>query len=170
MEQNRERLSVGGEDGNLAGSTVQGLGDCGGTLASGNVSSRLGRRGRTLVGTLLRLAELSGGLDEVEDLLGEGGIGQRPGCEAGQWLSMGYRCACAHDKWESRKDDIPAESSDMMKLEKYGRIGSPVGGSLPYVDGEKKWWVVGEGIAARASTGALSKGGMGLFFPSSGKP
>jgi hypothetical protein len=59
MQQDCERVGVGSEDGNLAGVAVQSLGD--------------------LVGALLGLTVVGGRLEEVEDLLREGRVGQRPG-------------------------------------------------------------------------------------------
>lgn len=59
VQQDRERLRVGGQDGNLAGAAVQRLGH--------------------LVGALFGLANVRRRLQEVENLLGQGGVGQRPG-------------------------------------------------------------------------------------------
>lgn len=60
VQKNGEGLGVGGENGDFAGSAVQGLGD--------------------FVGTLLGLADVRGRLQKIEDLLSKGGISQRPGC------------------------------------------------------------------------------------------
>jgi hypothetical protein len=87
MQDNGLWLSIGSEDGDFAGTTVEGLGDwsrCQLGVQRWDIHIRVvgsdrWREGLTLVGTLLSLAELSGRLDEVEDLLGESGIGQRPG-------------------------------------------------------------------------------------------
>lgn len=59
VQQNGKRVGVRSENGNLACVPVERLGD--------------------LVGALLRLAVVRGRLEEVEDLLREGRIGQRPG-------------------------------------------------------------------------------------------
>lgn len=61
MEEDGERGRVGGEDDDLGDTTVE----------------RLGR----LVGTLLQLTVVAGLLDNVEDLLGEGRVGDGPGWE-----------------------------------------------------------------------------------------
>ena len=58
MLDNRKGLGVGGKDDELGDSAVEGLGG--------------------LVGTLLQLAVVGGLLDDVEDLLGEGGVGDWP--------------------------------------------------------------------------------------------
>lgn len=60
VQEDGQRVGVGSEDGDLARVAVEGLGD--------------------LVGTLLGLAVVGGRLQEVEDLLGQGRVGQRPGC------------------------------------------------------------------------------------------
>lgn len=61
MQQDGEGRGVGGQDDDLGDAAVE----------------RLGR----LVGALLQLAVMGGLLDDVEDLLGEGGVGDGPGCE-----------------------------------------------------------------------------------------
>jgi hypothetical protein len=61
MEEDGERGGVGGEDDDLRDTTVEGLGG--------------------LVGTLLQLTVVAGLLDDVEDLLGEGRVGNGPGWE-----------------------------------------------------------------------------------------
>jgi hypothetical protein len=60
VEEDGERGGVGGEDDDLGDSAVE----------------RLGR----LVGALLQLAVVAGLLDDVEDLLGEGRVGDGPSC------------------------------------------------------------------------------------------
>lgn len=59
MQENGQRSSVGGENDNLGDTTVEGLG--------------------CLVGTLLQLAVVRGLLDQVEDVLGQGGVSDGPG-------------------------------------------------------------------------------------------
>lgn len=59
MQENGQRSSVGSEDDNLSNTTVEGLGG--------------------FVGTLLQLAVVGGLLDQVEDVLGQGGVGDGPG-------------------------------------------------------------------------------------------
>lgn len=61
VEEDGQWGGVGGEDDNLGDTTVKSLG--------------------RLVGTLLQLAVVGGLLDDVEDLLGEGRIGDWPCCE-----------------------------------------------------------------------------------------
>lgn len=58
MEKDGQRGGVGGEDDDLRDTSVEGLGG--------------------LVGTLLQLAVVAGLLHKVEDLLGEGLVGDRP--------------------------------------------------------------------------------------------
>lgn len=58
VEKDGQRGGVGGQDDDLRDTSVEGLGG--------------------LVGTLLQLAVVAGLLDEVEDLLGEGLVGDRP--------------------------------------------------------------------------------------------
>lgn len=60
MQQNLERLRVGGEDDELASAAIQ----------------RLGR----LVGALLQLAVVRGLLDQVQDRLRQRGVGERESC------------------------------------------------------------------------------------------
>lgn len=60
VQQDGQGLRVGGQDGNLAGAAVQRLGH--------------------LVGALFGLANVRRRLQEVENLLGQGGVGQRPSC------------------------------------------------------------------------------------------
>lgn len=81
MQEDGEGLRVGGENGDFAGTAVEGLGDCGRLAFQKNLPrrARLGRR--TLVGALLGLADVSRRLQEVENLLGQGGVSQRPSCE-----------------------------------------------------------------------------------------
>jgi hypothetical protein len=59
VQQNGQRSSVGSEDDNLSNTTVEGLGG--------------------LVGTLLQLTVVGGLLDQIEDVLGQGGVGDGPG-------------------------------------------------------------------------------------------
>lgn len=58
VEENLKGIGVGGEDDDLRDSAVEGLGG--------------------LVGTLLQLAVVGGLLDDVEDLLGDSGVGDWP--------------------------------------------------------------------------------------------
>ena len=59
VQQNGQRSGIGSEDDNLGNTTVEGLGG--------------------FVGTLLQLAVVGGLLDQVEDVLGQGGVGDGPG-------------------------------------------------------------------------------------------
>ena len=59
VQQNGQRSGISSEDDNLGDTTVEGLGG--------------------LVGTLLQLAVVGGLLDQVEDVLGQGGVGDGPG-------------------------------------------------------------------------------------------
>ena len=73
MEKDGQRSGVGGEDDNLRDTSVEGLGG--------------------LVGTLLELAVVAGLLHKVEDLLGEGLVGDGPcggfgGHDVGWWWCM----------------------------------------------------------------------------------
>lgn len=61
VQQNSQGVGVGGEDGNLAGVAIEGLGD--------------------FVGTLLGLPVVSGRLQQIENLLRQGRVGQGPGCD-----------------------------------------------------------------------------------------
>lgn len=84
VQQDGQRVGVGSEDGNLASVAVQGLGD--------------------LVGALLGLAVVGGRLEEVEDLLREGRVGQRPGSRL--LVTRHFSGGCKEDEktWESRKE------------------------------------------------------------------
>lgn len=59
VEENGKRSGVGGEDDDFGDTTVEGLGG--------------------LVGALLQLTVVGGLLDQIEDVLGEGGVGDGPG-------------------------------------------------------------------------------------------
>lgn len=59
VEEDGKRSGVGGEDDDFGDTTVEGLGG--------------------LVGTLLQLTVVGGLLDQIEDVLGEGGVGDGPG-------------------------------------------------------------------------------------------
>lgn len=59
MEEDGKRSGVGGEDDDFGDTTVEGLGG--------------------LVGALLQLTVVGGLLDQIEDVLGEGGVGDGPG-------------------------------------------------------------------------------------------
>lgn len=94
VQQDGEGLGVGGQDGNLAGTAVQGLGD--------------------LVGSLLGLADVSGRLEEIEDLLGKSGIGQGPGCENVSCLP--YFGFCDGLDAAGRICYVPTFSSDILMV------------------------------------------------------
>ena len=59
MEEDGKRSGVGGEDDDFGDTTVEGLGG--------------------LVGALLQLTVVGGLLDQIEDVLGQGGVGDGPG-------------------------------------------------------------------------------------------
>lgn len=61
MEENGQWGGVGGEDEDLRDTTVEGLGG--------------------LVGSLLQLAVVRSLLDQIQDGLGKGSVGDGPGCE-----------------------------------------------------------------------------------------
>jgi hypothetical protein len=81
------RLRGGGgwhtEHGDLADTTVQGLGHYpkGQSIERTTWESPSSKAAQTFVSALLGLLDLGGLLEDVEDLLGEGFVGQRPGCE-----------------------------------------------------------------------------------------
>lgn len=76
MEENLEGLGVGGHDDELGDTTVEGLGG--------------------LVGSLLELAVVRRLLNKIEDLLGEGGIGQGEGCDSS--LAIARNCGARGGK------------------------------------------------------------------------
>lgn len=89
MEEDGERGGVGREDDDLGDTTVEGLG--------------------RLVGTLLQLTVVAGLLDNVEDLLGEGRVGDGPSWE---WM-----LDFARDEKACYVGNLPAPefcSSDML--------------------------------------------------------
>lgn len=90
VEEDGERGGVGGEDDDLGDTTVEGLG--------------------RLVGTFLQLTVVAGLLDDVEDLLGEGRVGNGPGWE---WMLESAR----DDEKVGYRGNLPAPefcSSDML--------------------------------------------------------
>lgn len=129
MKENGERGRISGEDGDFANAAVEGLGDCVAVwLAS---SPRITRTllGLTLVGALLGLSEVRRLLHEVEQLLGQGGIGQRPSCR-GNLVSGLVEAGIARVE-----DGLPAEGASDIVI---GVAGSPEERSLPK---EKLWSV-----------------------------
>lgn len=89
MEEDGERGGVSGEDDDLGDTAVE----------------RLGR----LVGALLQLTVVAGLLDDVEDLLGEGRVGNGPG-----WEEISDS---ARDEKVGYRGNLPAPefcSSDML--------------------------------------------------------
>lgn len=60
----------------------------------------------TLVGSLLGLAVVRSSLDEIEDLLREGRVGDGPSCHSA--------VSCLRRSRRCRRENIPACSLDMM--------------------------------------------------------
>lgn len=84
VQDDGQGLGVGSKDGKLAGSTVDSLGDYSrkekqsATIATANSG---GISKHTFVGTLLSLTNVHGRLEEIQNLLGQGRIGQGPSCK-----------------------------------------------------------------------------------------
>lgn len=94
MEEDGERGGVGGEDDDLGDTAVE----------------RLGR----LVGALLQLAVVAGLLDDVEDLLGEGRVGDGP-----SWGSM-LESAWDGKSWLQRRETYRHRSSARQTCWRFG--------------------------------------------------
>ncbi len=78
MEENGERSCVCGEDNNFADTTVESFGSYAVVSFMRFAYRGMESAGRTLVCSFLELAVMGGLLDDVEDLLSERGVGNRP--------------------------------------------------------------------------------------------
>jgi hypothetical protein len=85
VQDDGQGLGVGSKDGKLAGSTVDSLGDYNRKkLATIGTADSRGISKHTFVGTLLSLTDVHSRLEEIQNLLGQGRIGQGPSCKKKQ--------------------------------------------------------------------------------------